>query len=118
VNGFSLPEQLQLAGGFLGALLGGLVLVWRIRANLPHLLRHVAHVVTEAARELVREELEELVRGPVGRLEAVEKKAAALADSLERLKHVEDKANFLFGSVTSIKERTSQLEQWRRRGGQ
>ncbi|HYI00573.1 hypothetical protein [Hyalangium sp.] len=71
----STPEALQLAAGLAGAFLGGLLLVWRIRLQLPTLARQalkaLRDVIADEARHVVMEEIER----PLQRLAAVEDQA-------------------------------------------
>ncbi len=75
MDSLSTPEVLQLAGGVAGAFLGGLLLVWRIRQQLPTLARQLLEVVraviADEARSVVHAEIEK----PLQRLAAVEDQA-------------------------------------------
>jgi hypothetical protein len=87
------PEVVQLLAGVAGAFVGGLLLVWRIRTKLPHVLNQLVTVVVNAVRSMVAEELRAVLEGelkqPLRRIAALEYEVARLGrverDTVERL---------------------------------
>ncbi len=85
------PEVLQLLSGLAGAFVAGGIFVWRARARLPLLINDLIAAGASAMRQIVRDELEELLddklKGPLQRLtklEQVVKRHADAGTELER----------------------------------
>ncbi len=78
------PETLQLLSGLAGSFIGGLLFVWRVRRQLPDLLRRVAVLLANAMRANIAEEARAVL---VAELEPTTRRLKVLEEGHAELEH-------------------------------